>query len=116
MDGKENDDATQMARPGRGDPGDDRPFRIHFDACFGPGCRLGFFAPPPAGDKHGPRPGGFEKDDVNKDGQVTRAEFSGPKEMFSRLDANGDGVITREEVKAKKPPTGQPNPPEPPSN
>ncbi|WP_054699323.1 hypothetical protein [Desulfosarcina cetonica] len=41
------------------------------------------FSNPPAADRHGPRPGGFEKDDVNKDGQVTRAEFSGPKEMFS---------------------------------
>ncbi|GAB6908117.1 hypothetical protein DESC_610333 [Desulfosarcina cetonica] len=74
------------------------------------------FSNPPAADRHGPRPGGFEKDDVNKDGQVTRAEFSGPKEMFSHLDANGDGVITREEVKPRKPPAGQPNLPEPPSN
>jgi hypothetical protein len=62
--------------------------------------------PPPHGKKG---PDGFEKDDVDKDGKVTREEFSGPADMFDHLDANGDGVITREE--AKPPQDGQGAPP-----
>ena len=61
--------------------------------------------PPPGGPKG---PGGFEKDDVNKDGQVTREEFSGPADMFDRLDANGDGVITQDEVKPPQDGRGAP--------
>ena len=61
--------------------------------------------PPPDGPKG---PGGFEKDDVNKDGKVTREEFSGPADMFDRLDANGDGVITREEAKPTRDGRGAP--------
>ena len=67
--------------------------------------------PPPGPPPHGKKgPGGFEKDDVDKDGKVTREEFSGPADMFDHLDANGDGVITREE--AKPPRDGRGAPPE----
>ena len=40
------------------------------------------------------------RDDKNKDGKVSREEFSGPKELFDRIDANHDGFITREEHEA----------------
>ncbi len=40
------------------------------------------------------------RDDKDKDGKVSRAEFSGPKDFFDRLDANHDGVLTREEHEA----------------
>ena len=37
--------------------------------------------------------------DRNKDGVVSREEFSGPVDIFNRLDINGDGVVTKEEAK-----------------
>lgn len=48
--------------------------------------------------------GGFmERFDKDKDGKITKEEFSGPEDMFGRLDANGDGVIEESEA-----PTGPP--------
>jgi hypothetical protein len=32
--------------------------------------------------------------DTNRDGVITRDEFTGPKELFDRLDRNGDGNLT----------------------
>ncbi len=49
---------------------------------------------PNSGDR---RQGGFEKDDVNNDGRVSREEFSGPQGHFNRLDADGDGYISGQE-------------------
>lgn len=40
------------------------------------------------------------RDDKNKDGKISREEFSGPPGLFDRLDANHDGFITREEHEA----------------
>jgi hypothetical protein len=40
------------------------------------------------------------RDDKDKDGKVSREEFSGPKQLFDRLDANHDGSLTREEHEA----------------
>ena len=37
------------------------------------------------------------RDDQNKDGKVTKEEFSGPPPLFQRLDTNGDGVLTPED-------------------
>jgi acetyl esterase/lipase len=37
------------------------------------------------------------RDDRNRDGKVSREEFSGPPPLWSRLDRNGDGFLTREE-------------------
>jgi Ca2+-binding EF-hand superfamily protein len=37
--------------------------------------------------------------DKNKDGKVTREEFTGPARMFERLDADGDGVVREAEAK-----------------
>lgn len=51
-----------------------------------------------------PKGGGFEKDDADGDGKVTKEEFSGPSDLFERLDRDGDGVITSEEA---KPPQGK---------
>ena len=44
-----------------------------------------------------------ERDDRNKDGKVTKEEFSGPPQLFQRLDRNGDGVLTREEIEGTAP-------------
>lgn len=42
---------------------------------------------------------GFMKDlDKNKDGKVSRGEFTGPEDMFRRLDRDGDGSISSEEA------------------
>lgn len=35
-----------------------------------------------------------ERFDANKDGRITREEFTGQPQMFERMDRNGDGVIT----------------------
>jgi acetyl esterase/lipase len=40
------------------------------------------------------------RDDRNKDGKVSREEFSGPPALFDRLDRNRDGFITRDEHEA----------------
>ena len=44
--------------------------------------------------------GMFDKD---KDGKVTKEEFTGPENMFGQFDKNGDGVIEESEA-----PTGPP--------
>lgn len=36
--------------------------------------------------------------DKNKDGKVTRDEWSGPRQIFARFDKDGNKVLTREEV------------------
>ena len=40
------------------------------------------------------------RDDKDRDGKVSREEFSGPKVLFDRLDANHDGFLTKEEHEA----------------
>lgn len=40
------------------------------------------------------------RDDKDKDGKVSKAEFSGPAPLFERLDANHDGFLTRDEHEA----------------
>jgi acetyl esterase/lipase len=44
------------------------------------------------------------RDDKNKDGKVSKEEFSGPPALFDRLDKNHDGFLTREEHEAAQPP------------
>jgi len=63
-------------------------------------------------DHQGPPPngGGFEQDDVNNEGKVTKDEFKGPDDLFDKLDANGDGEITKEEAKPKDGGPGDPPP------
>src|SRR6476620_9195775 len=36
--------------------------------------------------------------DADRDGRITRAEFSGPAELFNRLDRDRDGAITAEDL------------------
>lgn len=59
----------------------------------------------------GPRPegeDGFANDDVDQDGYVSQAEFSGPEEHFAQLDTDGDGYISEQEVRSAAPPQGGP--------
>lgn len=45
----------------------------------------------------------FTKMDSNKDGVITRAEFTAKSnKMFDKLDMNNDGKVTREEAKQAK--------------
>jgi Ca2+-binding EF-hand superfamily protein len=39
----------------------------------------------------------FESMDKDRDGKVSREEFTGPKARFDLLDRNGDGFLTQEE-------------------
>jgi acetyl esterase/lipase len=71
----------------------------------------------PAGPRRGiPWEAILAHDDKNKDGKVSREEFTGPPQLFERLDANHDGIITREEHEAfqsqqpRQPPTATPKP------
>lgn len=46
-----------------------------------------------------PGPGGFMgMFDKDKDGKVTKEEFTGSDNMFDQFDKNGDGAITEDEV------------------
>ncbi len=40
--------------------------------------------------------------DSNQDKQITRSEWSGDPEAFSRLDKNSDGIITKEEIRGRR--------------
>ena len=39
----------------------------------------------------------LEHCDANHDGQISRAEFTGPDDAFKAMDGDGDGVLTRDE-------------------
>ena len=45
------------------------------------------------------------RDDINKDGRISKEEFRGPPPLFDRLDRNHDGFITKEEHEAVFPPS-----------
>ncbi|NQU23303.1 MAG: EF-hand domain-containing protein [Candidatus Nealsonbacteria bacterium] len=55
----------------------------------------------------GPPRGGFtfdrvlERHDKNDDGKVTREEWQGPEEIFTRMDEDKDGVITKKEFESR---------------
>jgi acetyl esterase/lipase len=54
--------------------------------------------PAPGGARRGiPWEAVLGRDDKNKDGKVSKEEFSGPKQLFDLIDANHDGFVTREE-------------------
>jgi Ca2+-binding EF-hand superfamily protein len=53
-------------------------------------------APSPAPAADGPA--WFRKMDRNRDGDISRREFLGPRAAFERLDADGDGLITAAEA------------------
>ena len=57
--------------------------------------------PAPGGQRRGiPWEAVTARDDKNKDGKVSREEFSGASQLFDRIDTNRDGFITREEHEA----------------
>jgi acetyl esterase/lipase len=52
----------------------------------------------PGGNRRGiPWEAVVARNDGNKDGKISREEFTGPPPLFQRLDGNGDGMLTREE-------------------
>ena len=56
---------------------------------------------PPAGGRRGiPWEAVTGRDDRNKDGKVSKEEFSGPPQLFKLLDQNGDGMLERSEHEA----------------
>jgi len=84
-----NGDSSQAGGPkGPGGPG----------GMGGPGGPGAMGGPPPKGQPEDKGGKGFEEDDADKDGRVSRQEFSGPAELFDRLDQNGDGYISRDEL------------------
>jgi Ca2+-binding EF-hand superfamily protein len=50
--------------------------------------------------------GGFENDDVDRDGRVSQSEFNGPEDLFEQLDRDGDGYISRDEARSRHPGQG----------
>jgi hypothetical protein len=59
-----------------------------------------FYIPPssaPVADDAKP-PSWFVRADLNGDGDVSRREFLGNRDQFSRLDANGDGYLGSLEI------------------
>ena len=44
--------------------------------------------------------------DSNKDGKVSKEEFTGPPFIFQKLDKNGDGFISKEDAPKGPPPGG----------
>ncbi len=46
------------------------------------------------------RPDWFQKMDRNRDGDVSRREFLGPRDQFDRLDRDKDGLIDSDEARA----------------
>jgi Ca2+-binding EF-hand superfamily protein len=50
----------------------------------------------------------FEREDINKNGQLERAETRMPSAWFERADANGDGALTLAELSAAKKTAGAP--------
>lgn len=43
----------------------------------------------------------LQREDVDGDGKVSKAEFKGPPRLFERIDQNKDGVLTREEFTSR---------------
>ncbi len=57
--------------------------------------------------RENPVRGMIEHDDRDGDGKVSKEEFPGPDEHFTRIDLDGDGFISREEARQAPRPRGQ---------
>jgi Ca2+-binding EF-hand superfamily protein len=53
-----------------------------------------------------PAQGMIAHDDLDGDGRVSKEEFPGPDEHFTRIDLDGDGFINREEARQAPQPRG----------
>src|SRR5262249_47335312 len=56
----------------------------------------------PAASRAPEGPNWFRRMDRNRDGDISRREFLGPRAAFERLDADGDGLISAAEAAAAK--------------
>ena len=57
-------------------------------------------------NRRNPARGMIEHDDLDGDGKVSKDEFPGPDEHFTRIDLDGDGFINQEEAKQAPRPKG----------
>ena len=55
---------------------------------------------PPAAEPAAAGPSWFRRMDRNRDGDVSRREFRGPRAQFDRLDRDKDGLIDPAEAEA----------------
>lgn len=52
----------------------------------------------PGGNQRKNRRAQLEQLDKDKDGKISRSEWTGKAKRFNRIDANNDGYVTREEL------------------
>jgi hypothetical protein len=63
--------------------------------------RRGAGSPPGAGP--GPMGEGLRAMGKNKDGKISKDEYTGPAALFDRLDRNSDGFISSDELPGGRP-------------
>ena len=91
--------------PPRKGPPRDRQMGRFEDDCF-PGMPQGQRQGPPMMERKGGMKDFMADLDADKDGKVSKDEFKGPDELFTKLDKSGDGFIDSKEA-PKGPPMGK---------
>jgi hypothetical protein len=59
------------------------------------------------GNRDNPPQGMIQQDDQDGDGKISKEEFPGPEEHFTRIDQDGDGFINENEARKAPRPEGQ---------